>query len=162
MAALPDEMKQRFITVFQSFRKEKYLPLVAPAGITPAEASAIWFITISEKAGLGPIQPHFIAKGLLQTPSAVSQTLKSLEEKGYIRRERQSADSRAVSLILTKQGTQIAAELGCMYDEHFGELLEYIGEEDAQHLLRTLEKVLDFHRAQAHAGKMERIDHPCE
>jgi len=162
MAALPDEMKQRFIDVFRSFRQEKYLPLGAPAGTTPSEASAIMFIAMSAQADRAPIQPHLIAKGLHQTPSAVSQTLKSLEEKGYIRRERQSADSRAVSLLLTAEGIQIAAEVRRIYDERFAELFEYVGEEDAQQLLCTLEKILEFHRSQMQAGKMERVELPCE
>ncbi|MDR2721603.1 MAG: MarR family winged helix-turn-helix transcriptional regulator [Coriobacteriaceae bacterium] len=141
-------------------KQEHYMPLIAPEGVTPSEATALIAIRMSEKAGVAPVQPHIIAKGLQHSPSAVSQTLKALEEKGYLVRERMSEDSRAVSLNLTARGSKIAEDVDRMRDEFFGELLEYIGKDDANHLLNTLEKILDFHLEQAKVGKMKRISMP--
>ncbi|MCL2826811.1 MAG: MarR family winged helix-turn-helix transcriptional regulator [Eggerthellaceae bacterium] len=158
MSGIPDDIKQRVFAIFRRFRQEKYLPLLAPNGVTPSEANAIIAISMSEKAGFSPVQPHIVAKGLHQTPSAVSQTLKALEEKGYLRRERLSADSRAVSLMLTESGKAVAQATNRLYEEYIGELYAYIGEEDAEHLLHTLERIVDFLATQAQAGRMERIE----
>ena len=155
---LPEDIKRRVFAIMGRLRQERYMPLVAPEGVTPSEATVITAIHMSARAGVGPVQPHIIAKGLHHTPSAVSQTLKALEEKGYLVRERMSGDSRAVSLILTERGIAAAQEADRMYEEFFGDLLAYIGRADADHLLDTFEKILSFHRAQADAGKMERID----
>lgn len=54
------------------------------------------------------IQPRFLAERMHMTPSALSQTLKLLEEKGYVERHRVSDDFRAVSLELTERGAEIA------------------------------------------------------
>jgi len=161
MSAVPDEMKQRVLAIVRRFKQEHYLPLIALAGVTPSETHAIIAIDMGRKAGIQPVQPHVIAKGLHQTPSAVSQTLKGLEEKGYLRRGRVSDDSRAVSLELTDSGRLLVQEANRMLEGQLADLLDYLGREDAEHLLDTLEKILDFQRIQAQAGKMEQVGLGC-
>jgi len=162
MSALPDEMKQRVFALMRRFKQEHYLPLITLDGVTQSEIQGIIAIDMSRKAGIHPVQPHIIAKGLHQTPSAVSQTLKNLEEKGYLVRKRESDDSRAVSLELTSAGVSVAQEVNARLEGQLGDLLDYLGQEDANHLLDTLEKILDYQKAQAKAGKMERISFPYE
>ena len=157
MTVLPDHIMQRVFVIMRRFKQEHYLPLIEPTGVTQSEAHVITAIDRAKKEGNVAVQPHVVAKFLHQSPSAVSQILKMLEEKGFLKRERMSEDFRAVSLELTERGLLVAQEVDRMYKERFGDLLEYIGYEDAEHLLDTLEKILDYQREQAKAGKMKRV-----
>ena len=86
------------------------------------------------------------------TPSALSQILKSLEEKGLLVRHRTRDDFRAVALELTDAGSAVAQETERLHVEHAKAVIAYVGEEDFAHLLRTVDRILEFHeQASAHA-----------
>lgn len=85
-----------------------------------------------------------IAKCGQATPSAVSQTLKSLEEKGLITRQRDKGDSRAVTVHLTENGRAFSARGRELHEQMIDEVLTYLGPEDAEHLVRIVERLVDF------------------
>ncbi len=156
-----DEAKRKVFAIMQRFKQERYLPMVAPADLTPSEATVIIAIYFAGLHGMDAIQPHFIAKRLHLTPSALSQTLKVLEEKGYLVRARMSGDSRAVSLELTDRGASMAEKAARIREDHLDELIAYVGEEDMGHLMETLEKILDFYKQQEGEGKVQKMQHKC-
>ena len=85
-----------------------------------------------------------IAKCGQATPSAVSQTLKSLEEKGLITRQRDKGDSRAVTVHLTEDGRAFSARGRELHEQMIDEVLTYLGPEDAEHLVRIVERLADL------------------
>lgn len=85
-----------------------------------------------------------IAKCGQVTPSAVSQTLKLLEEKGLITRQRDKGDSRAVTVHLTEDGRAFSARGRELHEQMIDEVLTYLGPEDAEHLVRIVERLIDF------------------
>lgn len=85
-----------------------------------------------------------IAKCGHATPSAVSQTLKSLEEKGLITRQRDKGDSRAVTVHLTDDGRAFSARGREVHEQMIDGVLTYLGPEDAEHFVRIVERLADF------------------
>ena len=90
-----------------------------------------------------------IAKCGQATPSAVSQTLKSLEEKGLITRQRDKGDSRAVTVHLTEDGRAFSARGRELHEQMIDKVLTYLGPEDAEHLVRIVERLADFPACEA-------------
>ena len=78
------------------------------------------------------------------TPGAVSQTLKSLEEKGLIVRRRGEGDSRSVTISLTDAGHEFEKEGRRLHDERFMHMLEFLGEDDAREFVRIVNRMLEF------------------
>lgn len=156
------ETKRELYVLMQRMRHERFTP-PSPEGLTPSEARAMVAIGGFDGA-CGDIRPGRVAEMTHTTPSALSQTFKTLEEKGLIERHRASADYRAVSVSLTEEGSRIAAESRRMHDEHMQQVMEHVGVEDMQHLVRILRKVIEFHERDADvsgAKPAEGGDSPC-
>lgn len=156
MTKLSEETKQEMLGLMRRFKREKFQPSISYEGITPSESNVIFGILMASKHGVDPVQPRDVSKWLLLTPSALSQTLKVLEEKGFVKRERICGDSRAVSLELTEKGFVVAHEIFRSCDNFMDGLAEYVGEEDIKHLIETFKKVLSFLTEQTKAGAIRR------
>lgn len=125
-----------------------------PEGVTHAEAFAIMVIARMERAGQ-KARPGDVARQSNTTPSAISQTLKSLEAKGLVTRQRDKDDCRTVTVSLTETGCKFD-ELGRQAHERMiGEVLDYLGPKDASSFVRIVERLADFadqrHREHAEA-----------
>lgn len=135
-------LRRRLFNAAARMRKQRQEP-PAPKGITPAEMCAIMAVSRLEGEGR-KVRPGDIAKCGQATPSAVSQTLKSLEEKGLITRQRDKGDSRAVTVHLTKDGCAFSARARELHEQMIDEVLTYLGSEDAEHFVRIMERLADF------------------
>lgn len=135
-------LRRRLFDAAARMRKQRQEP-PAPKGITPAEMHAIMAVSRLEGEGR-KVRSGDIAKCGQATPSAVSQTLKSLEEKGLIMRQRDKGDSRAVTVHLTEGGRAFSARGRELHEQMIDEVLTYLGSEDAEHLVRIVERLADF------------------
>lgn len=135
-------LRRRLFNAAARMRKQRQEP-PAPKGITPAEMYAIMAVSCLEGEGR-KVRPGDIAKCGQATPSAVSQTLKSLEEKGLITRQRDKGDSRAVTVHLTKDGCAFSARARELHEQMIDEVFTYLGSEDAEHFVRIMERLADF------------------
>lgn len=135
-------LRRRLFDAAARMRKQRQ-ELPAPKGITPAEMYAIMAVSRLEGEGR-KVRPGDIAKCGQATPSAVSQTLKSLEEKGLITRQRDKGDSRAVTVHLTKEGRAFSARGRELHEQMIDGVLTYLGSEDAEHFVRIMERLADF------------------
>ena len=156
------ETKRDLYELMQRMKHGQISP-PTPAGVTPTEARTMMVIGAFDRAD-GDVRPGRVAEMMHTTPSAQSQTFKSLEEKGLIERHRASNDYRAVSVSLTEEGARFAAEGRRLHDEHMDNVLSYVGVEDMQHLVRILRKVVEFHERDADGtrkSKPEGGDTPC-
>lgn len=140
-------LRRRLFDAAARMRKQRQEP-PAPKGITPAEMYAIMSVSRLEGEGR-KVRPGDIAKCGQATPSAVSQTLKSLEEKGLITRQRDKGDSRAVTVHLTKEGRAFSARGRELHEQMIDGVLTYLGPEDAEHLVRIVERLADFPASEA-------------
>ena len=135
-------LRRRLFDAAARMRKQRQEP-PAPEGVTPAEMYAIMAVSRLEGEGRS-VRSGDIAKCGHATPSAVSQTLKSLEEKGLITRQRDKGDSRAVTVHLTKEGRAFSARGRELHEQMIDGVLTYLGPEDAEHLVRIVERLADF------------------
>lgn len=140
-------LRRRLFNAAARMRKQRQEP-PAPKGITPAEMYAIMAVSRLEGEGR-KVRPGDIAKCGQATPSAVSQTLKSLEEKGLITRQRDKGDSRAVTVHLTKEGRAFSARGRELHEQMIDGVLTYLGPEDAEHFVRIVERLADFPACEA-------------
>lgn len=154
-------LRRRLFDAAARMRKQRQEP-PAPKGITPAEMYAIMAVSRLEGEGR-KVRSGDIAKCGQATPSAVSQTLKSLEEKGLITRQRDKGDSRAVTVHLTEDGRTFSARGRELHEQMIDEVLTYLGSEDAEHLVRIVERLADFpacNAAQAQQGGCAQAGRP--
>ena len=135
-------LRRRLFNAAARMRKQRQEP-PTPKGITPAEMYAMMAVSRLEGEGR-KVRSGDIAKCGQATPSAVSQTLKSLEEKGLITRQRDKGDSRAVTVHLTEDGRAFSARGRELHEQMIDEVLTYLGPEDAEHLVRIVERLVDF------------------
>ena len=140
-------LRRRLFDAAARMRKQRKEP-PAPEGITPAEMYAIMAVSRLEGEGR-KVRSGDIAKCGQATPSAVSQTLKSLEEKGLITRQRDKGDSRAVTVHLTEDGRAFSARGRELHEQMIDKVLTYLGPEDAEHLVRIVERLVDFPACEA-------------
>ena len=140
-------LRRRLFDAAARMRKQRQEP-PAPKGITPAEMYAIMAVSRLESEGR-KVRSGDIAKCGQATPSAVSQTLKSLEAKGLITRQRDKGDSRAVTVHLTEDGRAFSARGRELHEQMIDGVLTYLGPEDAEHLVRIVERLADFPACEA-------------
>ena len=140
-------LRRRLFDAAARMRKQRLEP-PAPKGVTPAEMSAIMAVSRLEGEGR-KVRSGDIAECGHATPSAVSQTLKSLEEKGLITRQRDKGDSRAVTVHLTEDGRAFSARGRELHEQMIDKVLTYLGPEDAEHLVRIVERLADFPACEA-------------
>lgn len=142
MDETPAELRRRLFDAAARMRKQRQEP-PAPEGITSAEMYAIMAVSRLEGEGRN-VRSGDIAKCGHATPSAVSQILKSLEEKGLITRQRDKGDSRAVTVHLTDDGRAFSARGREVHEQMIDGVLTYLGPEDAEHFVRIVERLADF------------------
>lgn len=144
VAPTVQETKRELTELFQLFHRDRLTSETPPDGITPNEARTLMFIGMCTAHGES-VRPGQIAERMRTTPSAISQTLKALEEKNLIERHRASGDFRTITLELTERGRAVTESARALRDRHMDEMLAYLGPEDAAHLVRILKKITAFH-----------------
>ena len=154
------ELRQQMFQAVQNLRWRRTSP-EPPEGITHVEAHTIMVIAAMTRRGES-IRPGLIAKCDRTTPSALSQTLKSLEEKGFIVRERADGDSRGVTVALTEAGRALDDEGRRRHDERIDSLIEFLGEEDAREMVRLIGRFAEFQDACSANGAAGAASDPDE
>ena len=78
------------------------------------------------------------------TSGRVANILRQLESKGLIIRNKDNEDQRKVTVSLTSKGLDRSETAFRNLVDMHRELLMYLGDEDAQDLIRVFERTLDF------------------
>ncbi|MHB1452379.1 MAG: MarR family winged helix-turn-helix transcriptional regulator [Saccharofermentanales bacterium] len=82
--------------------------------------------------------------GLFISKSAVSQLLNSLEHKGFIKRDIDTADRRKISVVLTPSGRDTMNRMKEFFDAILSETISRLGENDAQQLVVLFNRLVDI------------------
>ena len=151
------QAEAEFQQALTRFRHARFIPAPASTELTPAETHVIMGIGHCTDDGECP-RPRDIGRVLHLSASALSQTLGSLEKKGYITRERSGQDARQVALGLTDEGRRFVDSEVSRFRQAMHEMRDYLGEDDLREFARLLNKVNAFYEEQVAAGKMDR--HP--
>ena len=137
-----EALRNEMFETMQRMRQRRSTPPLPP-GITRGEINALMMLSMMEAHG-DAVRPGMLAACSHATPGAVSQTLKSLEEKGLIVRRRGEGDSRSVTISLTNAGREFEKEGRRLHDERFMHMLEFLGEDDAREFVRIVNRMLEF------------------
>jgi DNA-binding MarR family transcriptional regulator len=82
-----------------------YRPLLEPMGLTHPQYLVMLALWQRE-----PLKVNDLSRQLQLDPGTLSPLLKRLESAGYLRRERDPKDERALAVVLTRRGRELSAE----------------------------------------------------
>lgn len=100
-------------------------------------------ISMNESNPMG-VKVSDISTHLQITPAAVTQMINSLEASKYVERLPDPDDRRVVLVRPTEEGKQMILEKRKKFLSNFEGLVEYLGEEDSQELIRLLSMSVEF------------------
>jgi len=118
---------------------------VAPLGLTHAQYSVLSTLRGVSSAGLYPSQRQ-LADHIGLEPMFISKLVRALEGQGLIERRPDPADSRAVRLTVTQQGTEVADQAVVIVAdlmEQFTSPLGGVSSKRTHTLMRDLRALLD-------------------
>lgn len=78
-------------------------------------------------------------------PGRMTDILKSLEHKKWIRRQRDEHDRRKVNVAITEEGRRQAKEMRQHISDEYRGLFQILGKKDTVELIRLLKIVLSYH-----------------
>ncbi len=85
-----------------------------------------------------------IARHFKVTPAAASQIITIYENKGWVERIRSKVDRRTVYVKVTDEIKDKLNRKNEEQQQKFNELVEYLGPEDTENMLRILDRVKEF------------------
>jgi len=89
----------------------------------------------------GPLSQNSLAGYLLVTKGNISTVLKTLEKKGFVRRNSPSADRRMRIVRLTRKGKHIYEKSVRLHEEKLSSLLSPLSGQERRTLVRILKKL---------------------
>jgi DNA-binding MarR family transcriptional regulator len=111
-------------------------------GITQSEVTILHLIDVCDRRG-ERASTTWMSSRLGLTKSSVSQTLNSMEEKGWIRRSIDPDNRRQTEIQLTDEGRDKMCEVFTEGQIRIGNVLERMGRENAEKFLDLMEMFLD-------------------
>jgi DNA-binding MarR family transcriptional regulator len=137
---MEQQLTERFFTVIGEMRR--YLMQSRPfEGITHSEMTILHLIDICDKRG-EHASTTWLSSRLGLSKSSVSQTLNSMEQKGWIHRSIDPDNRRKTTIDLTASGRQ---KMGEVFQEgmiRVGNVLEIMGRENADRFIEMMEMFL--------------------
>ena len=133
-----EQSAEQFLQLMDRLRQVG--PQTAPpkeANISPSQLSFLTFLTLNPGCGI-----QAIASGLKLSKPTVSIGVSQLEETGFLTRQPDPKDGRAVKLFLTPKGQKLhqrTLEFRC---QKFERLLKYLSPQERTTLNNLLEKAI--------------------
>ena len=133
-------LTERFFTAIGEMRR--YLMQSKPShGITHSEMMVLHMIDNCDRKG-ARASTTWLSSRLGLTKSTVSQTLNSMEEKGWIRRGIDPDNRRQTTIDLTEAGSEKIREVMREGMTRVGIVLEKMGHESAERFVEMIENFL--------------------
>ncbi|MGD8732452.1 MAG: MarR family transcriptional regulator [Anaerolineales bacterium] len=140
------ELTHELFQVMKSMRRLKWRP-EAPKDLTRSEYELLGLLAILRQEEHRPPTVTEISACIQTSPAAVTHLVNSLEESGFIERQRASEDRRVVQIGLTESGLARAETLMGEAQSALSDLVEYLGEEDSKTLVRLMSKMVAYFSA---------------
>lgn len=121
----------------------KYKPLLDKLDLTYTQY--IVMMVLWEEA---PVNEKYLCDTLILKSNTITPLLVKLEQKGYIRKERDSQDERNLVISLTKKGADLRDKAVCIPEAIAKEF--HLTHEEAISLYKILYKILDQERKRSH------------
>ena len=131
-------IKRMMDACYQAKRARELLPPL-PAGVASSYIQYLDEVLTMESQNV-PARVSDISDALVLPRPGVTRTVKEMEKKGYLKKIASAEDGRVTYISVTEAGRQLSQK----YDkEYFNALIPYmedISEEDAECMIRTIEK----------------------
>ncbi len=138
-----DELITLLFQTLAGFRRHQRKE--AEAGLGPSHQMLLWRLKPRGRFETpwpqGPSRVSDLAQALQLTPAAITQLVADLERRGYVRRDRDERDHRAVVVSLTPQGEEVLAEHRQRRRVEMQRLVEALEPQDREALLRILHRL---------------------
>ena len=82
-------------------------------GISPTQAQ---ILALLQSQGSDGMRLSEVAAGLAVTPATASDAVRVLDGKGLVQKRQSAQDGRAIAIVLTPQGQDLAAQTACWSD----------------------------------------------
>ena len=130
-------LKEELAEVLGGLRRYKR-PFPAMFGIAPGEFFTLGMIERYQDSSTGGVEASLIREVSQMSGPAVSQMLKALEKKDYIKRVMVEEDRRKVLVCLTQQGKEILSKK--MFLAVVDKIYEDFGEKDTRKFIELLNR----------------------
>ena len=132
-----DKLYEELFRSMNQFRKLKF------AEMFPMISRTDFFVmcTIMDKGENGQITISELASRAKMLPSAISRTLKGLEERGYVERNVNKNDRRNTYVELTEAGRQLTAEARQTMSDFGKSVMSQVDEADMKRLISYLDNI---------------------
>lgn len=111
---------------------------------------------IMDKGEDGKITISELAKKTRVLPSAISRTLKRLEEKGYVERTVNKNDRRNTYVEITDRGREVAQEVREIMRDYGEAVLSKFDEEELSMLISYLNNIYDIAKKEIEVRKVKK------
>ncbi len=153
-----ERLKFEFFNIMQKLQKVKPHTVDPCDEVTQSEANALHAIGLYEqKCGVCSARPGLIATHMNITPSALSQVLRSLEEKNLVSRSRENRDCRAVVLSLTPEGQHVFNNINARWEPRMLALIQFVGIDNLLSMTETINSIIDYDE-ELHEGNIDLSD----
>lgn len=126
--------------LFEQFARLGHSVRPDTRNFTRGEAGVIRTLHLADEAGEHALTPTQIAERSYLSSARTANVLRSLENKGWIRREHDTADRRRVTVTLTEAGEEERTRRRAQMDAEAGEFLRQLGARDASEAIRILKR----------------------
>ncbi len=106
--------------------------------LSPQGARAL--VTLMER---GPMRVSLLAELVGLEPTGLSHLMRTLDQRGLLRRERDETDHRSVTVALTTPGRALARRCADIQARHQAALLRHFSADEANRLRAMLHKMID-------------------
>ncbi|MCP9486282.1 MAG: MarR family transcriptional regulator [Gaiellaceae bacterium MAG52_C11] len=127
-------LQERMVALVRAFglHRPDETPCGAPVAVSEAHA-------LAELVRREALSQNELAARLRLKKSTVSRLVGQLAARGWVERERDPCDGRAVSLLLTERGADAAAKIAAARARKFAAVLEQIPDDERDGVLRALD-----------------------
>lgn len=136
------KIKDMLDACYQAKRIRDMLPAL-PDGVTPSYIHYLDIIENLEQRGIR-VKVSDISEALNLPRPGVTRTVKEMEEKGYLLKTASPDDGRVTYITTTGLGEQLSKKYNETYFNELAPYLSDISEEDADCMIRTIEKFYEI------------------
>lgn len=148
-------MKDKFEELFKAMHRFHKLRI---GDMMPNVSGAdFWTMrNIMDKGEDGKITVSELARKTKVLPSAISRTIKGLEEKGYVERIVNKDDRRNTYVEMTEKGMEAAEEVREIMSDYGNAVLSKLDEDDLSQLISYLNNIYDIAKKEIEIRKVKK------
>ena len=137
-------IKRMFDACYQAKRIRELLPPL-PSGVRSTFIQYLDVIQMLDKEDVS-VKISDISDVLNLPRPGVTRTVKEMEEKGYLQKFASPDDGRVPDIPSSEAGKELHQKYDAQYFEMLAPYMDEISEEDAQNMIRTIEKFYEIMR----------------